>query len=404
MTKLRLVLLATTALTAMQLPARPIARADRAAGRGAGPKEELGPDGKPKQPPPPAAAASEASASCCRATTPARAASAASRTRRRPTPPPPPPAAAPPRPTPPPAAAPPPRPTPPPPPAVRRHRVPHRHHRLLPRLRRRVRRCRLPPPRRRQCRRSQRRRRVPRLRYNHCRRARRVRCRRHPRCQAARPSGASTWRRGTPGRRSRGDATAAARGRRPGSTPYRPSSRHSGAERRPDRAAARRRAVSASSAAADDCSADSDCAAVRSGPDPDCAWRGAAGTAPHGRFPWSTAGKRSRRPQGLHRTRPCHRCRSLRSVVHSPQRRGPIPFRRARYPDPAGRRRNPYHRDSSRWLGDHHRHRPRRPVAAPDSPGSAGPRDHHHRQHLSRPARGRRILCRPAAAGDPHSL
>ena len=31
-----------------------------------------------------------------------------------------------------------------------------------------------------------------------------------------------------------------------------------------------------------------------------------AGTAPHGRFPWRAEGKRARRPQGLHRTRPGH--------------------------------------------------------------------------------------------------
>ena len=43
-----------------------------------------------------------------------------------------------------------------------------------------------------------------------------------------------------------------------------------------------------------------------------------------------------------------------------------------------------------------------RPVAAPDPPGSARPRDHHHRQLVSRSARRRRLLCRPAAAGDPH--
>jgi len=47
---------------------------------------------------------------------------------------------------------------------------------------------------------------------------------------------------------------------------------------------------------------------------------------------------------------------------------------------------------------------PRRSDAAPDSQGSGGPRDHHHRQQLSRPPCGRRILRRSAAAGDPHPL
>src|SRR3954451_14488667 len=95
MTSLRLLLLATTALTAMQFASSAshaqnaplvLAQADR----------DVGPDGKPKQPPrgaqpPPPAAAPQ-----------------------RPAPPPPPAAAPPPHPTPPPAAAPPPRPTPPP--------------------------------------------------------------------------------------------------------------------------------------------------------------------------------------------------------------------------------------------------------------------------------------------------
>src|SRR3954452_20939439 len=97
MTNLRIVLLATTALTVTQL-ATFASHAQTAPLVVAQAKEELGPDGKPKAPPkgaPPPAAA------------PARPA------------PPPPAAAPPPRPTPPPpppAAAPPPRPTPPPPP------------------------------------------------------------------------------------------------------------------------------------------------------------------------------------------------------------------------------------------------------------------------------------------------
>src|SRR3954468_20044950 len=95
MTNLRLVLLATTALTVTQL-ATQTSHAQTAPLVVAQAKEELGPDGKPKAPPkgaPPPAA--------------------------KPPTPPAPPAAAPPRPTPPPpAAAPPPRPTPPPPPAA----------------------------------------------------------------------------------------------------------------------------------------------------------------------------------------------------------------------------------------------------------------------------------------------
>jgi Spy/CpxP family protein refolding chaperone len=50
MTNLRLVLLATTALTAMQLIAAP-SHAQTAPLVMAQAKEELGPDGKPKQPP-----------------------------------------------------------------------------------------------------------------------------------------------------------------------------------------------------------------------------------------------------------------------------------------------------------------------------------------------------------------
>src|SRR3954469_10608054 len=106
MIKLRILLLATTALTAMQLTASP-SQAQDAPFVVAQAKEEVGPDGKPKgrpaQPAPPAAAPPAAAPP-----PPPRPA------------PPPPPAAAPPRPAPPPppAAAPPPRPTPPPPAAA----------------------------------------------------------------------------------------------------------------------------------------------------------------------------------------------------------------------------------------------------------------------------------------------
>ena len=136
--------------------------------------------------------------------------------------------------------------------------------------------------------------------------------------------------------------------------------------------------------AADGRRADPGVAAARPGPDARRSGCRDPGTAPHGRFPRRAAGNPGRRPHGLHRTRPDHRRRSRRPVVHPPRRSGSLPFRRARYPDPAGRQRNPHHRDSSRRQPDHHGDRPRRPVAAPDSPGSAGPRDHHHRQHLSR--------------------
>src|SRR6266436_4853049 len=101
MTKLRIVLLATSALTVTQLATFASHAQTAPLVVAQGTKEELGPDGKPKAPPkgaPPPAAAPQ-----------------------RPAPPPPPPAAAPPpRPTPPPppAAAPPPRPTPPAPPAA----------------------------------------------------------------------------------------------------------------------------------------------------------------------------------------------------------------------------------------------------------------------------------------------
>src|SRR5229473_2656507 len=109
MTKLRLVLLATTALTAMQF-ASTASHAQSAPLVVAQAKEELGPDGKPKAPPkgaPPAAQPPPRPAPPPPAAAPPP----------RPTPPPPA-AAPPPRPTPPPAAAPPPRPTPPPPAAA----------------------------------------------------------------------------------------------------------------------------------------------------------------------------------------------------------------------------------------------------------------------------------------------
>src|SRR5579862_8078166 len=116
MTKLRLLLLATTALTAMQFAGS----ASHAEGKpilvAQAQREELGPDGKPKQPPakgaPPPAAA--------------------------PRPAPPPPAAAPHPAPPPPAAAPPPA---PPPPRIRRRRRPAhslRRGRQLRRLRPRI--------------------------------------------------------------------------------------------------------------------------------------------------------------------------------------------------------------------------------------------------------------------------
>ncbi|MGZ5872254.1 MAG: OmpA family protein [Bradyrhizobium sp.] len=118
MTKLRLALLATTALTAMQLAAAP-SHAQTAPLVVAQAREEPGPDGKPKQPPkePPKAAP------------PARPAPPAAAPPPPPRPAPPPPAAAPARPAPPPPpaaapphvpppAAPPPHPAPPPPPAA----------------------------------------------------------------------------------------------------------------------------------------------------------------------------------------------------------------------------------------------------------------------------------------------
>ena len=76
------------------------------------------------------------------------------------------------------------------------------------------------------------------------------------------------------------------------------------------RAAACRRTVRAPCATHGDRAA-SGRACARRGADPDCSGRGPGGAAPHGGFPWRAAGKRSGRPQGLHRTRPGHRGRSL---------------------------------------------------------------------------------------------
>src|SRR6476661_5330904 len=111
MTRLRLLLLATTALTAMQF-ASPASHAQTTPLVVAQAKEELGPDGKPKAPPkgPPPAAQPPARPAPSAAPPPAAA----------PPPRPAPPAAAPPpRPTPPPAAAPPPHQAPPAPPPPR---------------------------------------------------------------------------------------------------------------------------------------------------------------------------------------------------------------------------------------------------------------------------------------------
>src|ERR1700722_9692693 len=108
MTKLRLLLLATSALSAMQFVSSP-SHAQTAPLVVAQAKEELGPDGKPKQPPKgaPKEAPPKGAPPPGRPAPPAGA----------PPHPAPPAAAPPPRPAPPPpAAAPPPRPTPPPPP------------------------------------------------------------------------------------------------------------------------------------------------------------------------------------------------------------------------------------------------------------------------------------------------
>src|SRR6187200_744165 len=106
MTNLRIVLLATTALTVTQI-ATSASHAQNAPLVVAQAREELGPDGKPKAPPkgapPPAAKPPTPPAPPPAAAPPPR-----------PTPPPAPPPAAAPKPPAPPAAAPPPRPTPPP--------------------------------------------------------------------------------------------------------------------------------------------------------------------------------------------------------------------------------------------------------------------------------------------------
>src|SRR5712671_3840564 len=122
MTGLRLALLATTALTAMQF-ASTASHAQSAPLVVAQAKEELGPDGKPKAPPkgaPPAAQPPARPAPPPAAAPPPRPAPPPPAAAPPPRPAPPPPAAAPPpRPTPPPpAAAPPPRPAPPTPPAA----------------------------------------------------------------------------------------------------------------------------------------------------------------------------------------------------------------------------------------------------------------------------------------------
>src|SRR5438552_637939 len=106
MTKLRLVLLATTALTAMQCASLP-SHAQTAPQVMAQAKEELGPDGKPKREAPKGAPPAAAPKAAPPAAPPAAAPPP------RPTPPPAPPAAAPPRPAPPPPPAAPKAPTPP---------------------------------------------------------------------------------------------------------------------------------------------------------------------------------------------------------------------------------------------------------------------------------------------------
>ena len=69
-------------------------------------------------------------------------------------------------------------------------------------------------------------------------------------------------------------------------------------------------------------------AGARRGPDTDRAGCDSTGTAPHGRLPWRASRNPARRPHGIHRTRPRHRGRSRRPVVHSARRAGPLPFRR----------------------------------------------------------------------------
>ena len=85
------------------------------------------------------------------------------------------------------------------------------------------------------------------------------------------------------------------------------------------------------------------------------------------RFPQRAAGDPGGRPHRLHRARPHHHSRSERPVVRPPQRGRSLPLRRARHPDPQRRRRYPHHRDSSRRLADHHRRWRDGQTAAPHS-------------------------------------
>src|SRR6266849_1231378 len=120
MTNLRLVLLATSALTATQITALP-SHAQTAPQVMAQAGGEVGPDGKPKAPPKGAPAPAPAHPAPPAAAPPPHPAPPAAAPPPPPRPAPPPPAAAPPprpAPPPPPAAAPPPHPTPPPPPAA----------------------------------------------------------------------------------------------------------------------------------------------------------------------------------------------------------------------------------------------------------------------------------------------
>ena len=185
------------------------------------------------------------------------------------------------------------------------------------------------------------------------------------------------------------------------------SSRRAARSRRTDRAAARAPAapLRTSSRRRRSPRRFRPCRAPAAGPDADRSGRGGTGTAPHGRFPRRAAGNPGRRPHRLHRTRPRHRASipaASRSFATTKMDRFRFGARDIQTQQVGGETRTIVIRPDG--IADHHRGRPRRPVAAPDSPGSAGPRDHHHRQQLSRSPRGRRLLCRPAAAGDPHSL
>ena len=315
MTNLRLVLLATTALTAMQFAGPPshAQTAPLVVAQGAG--GEVGPDGKPKQPQkgaPPARPAPPAAA-----------------------PPPPRPAPPPPPPPPPPRSAPPP--PPPPPPLPRHHRLPRRirrrrlwqhrrilRHRLLrrqhrrvlcPRLRRRQRRRVLclrlaaPPPA------------PPKPPPPAPHRAASARGPADSRADAA-PGGktiaagtgysarsctaASTGTVDAARRRSRGHAAAVRAERTTLQRSGHVAERRSRTGRWPDRAAAGSRSVGASPATHGQ-RADSGRAAAGPGAGANSSGGCGTGTAPHGRFPRRAAGKRSRRPQGLHRARPRHR-------------------------------------------------------------------------------------------------